>query len=236
MGDTMIRMKATWSTTLSALWNALVIFPIMALAPPPAHADTRQACHAVSRSACDTAHALGRGINLGNMLDAPREGDWGVRAEPALVELAASQFQTVRLPVRWSNHAAPTADATIDEAFARRVDVVIDTLLARGVRVMLDVHHYSQVFGDPLHPRELEVKPSVVDERLVNLWRQIAHRYRHRSPACCSSCSTNPTTGSTDRPGTAWRHAPWRPYGPPTPIAWWSSARSTGTIRARCLN
>ncbi len=182
----MTPLMPTWrpvrAAALLLLLPLLVIFPIVAQAAPQAQAGPRQACHAVSRAACDTAHALGRGVNLGNMLDAPREGDWGVRAEPFLIEAAASRFQTVRLPVRWSNHAAPTADATLDEAFARRVDAVVDALLARGVWVILDVHHYSQVFGDPLHPREVEVAPQVVDERLVNLWKQIARRYQDRSP------------------------------------------------------
>lgn len=162
---------------LPALWAFLVF-----ISPTTSQAAPRQACHAVSREACDTAHALRRGINLGNMLDAPLEGLWGVRAEPALVDLAARHFDTVRLPVRWSNHAAPTADARIDEAFARRVDTVVDALLARGVWVILDMHHYNQVFGDSLHPKEFEVDPKVVDERLVNIWKQIAQRYRHRSP------------------------------------------------------
>ncbi len=182
----MTPLMPTWRPVRAAamllLLPLLVIFPIVAQAASQAQAGPRQACHAVSRVACDTAHALGRGVNLGNMLDAPREGDWGVRAEPFLIEAAASRFQTVRLPVRWSNHAAPTADATLDEAFARRVDAVVDALLARGVWVILDVHHYSQVFGDPLHPREVEVAPQVVDERLVNLWKQIARRYQDRSP------------------------------------------------------
>ncbi len=41
--------------------------------------------------------------------------------EPSLIDKAAS-FNTVRVPGRWTNNAAPTADATIDEAFAARVD------------------------------------------------------------------------------------------------------------------
>jgi endoglucanase len=150
------------------------------------HQDARSAppqnCHAVSREACAVAHGLGRGINLGNMLEAPREGDWGVRLEPRFIELATRHFQTVRLPVRWSNHAAPTADARIDEAFARRVDGVVDALLARGVRVILNVHHYTQLTGGTLHPSEFAVDPAVLEERLVNLWRQIAWRHRERPP------------------------------------------------------
>lgn len=144
-------------------------------------ATSAQACHAVSHQTCVIAHALGRGINLGNMLEAPREGDWGVRLEPAFIALATQHFQTVRLPVRWTNHAAPSADARIDEAFARRVDGVVDALLARGVRVILNVHHYTQLTGGTLHPGEFAVDPAVLEERLVNLWRQIAWRYRYKS-------------------------------------------------------
>ena len=118
---------------------------LLAAGPQDARSAPPQNCHAVSREACAVAHGLGRGINLGNMLEAPREGDWGVRLEPRFIELATRHFQTVRLPVRWSNHAAPTADARIDEAFARRVDGVVDALLARGVRVILNVHHYTQL-------------------------------------------------------------------------------------------
>lgn len=141
-----------------------------------------QACHAVTPETCNIARNLGRGINMGNMLDAPREGDWGVKLEPVYIDKVAGVFQTVRLPVRWSNHAAPTADATIDETFAKRVDQVVDALLAKGVYVILDVHHYTQITGDKPHPNEFTVDPAVVDERLVNLWKQIGARYRNRSP------------------------------------------------------
>jgi endoglucanase len=142
----------------------------------------QQNCSAVAPETCAVAHALGRGINLGNMFDAPREGDWGVKMEPAFIEKAAGSFATVRLPVRWTNHAAPTADATIDEAFAARVDQTIDALLAKGVYVIVDVHHYTQITGDSQHPNEFAVDPSVVETRLLNIWRQLATRYKDRSP------------------------------------------------------
>lgn len=141
-----------------------------------------QACFSVTPETCATARHLGRGINMGNMLDAPREGDWGVKLEPAYIDKVAGAFTTVRVPVRWSNHAAPTADATIDPAFARRVDQVVDAFLAKGMYVILDVHHYTQISGDKQHPHEFTVDPSVVDVRLVNLWKQIAQRYKDRSP------------------------------------------------------
>jgi endoglucanase len=141
-----------------------------------------QPCAAVTPATCALAQALGRGINLGNMLDAPQEGDWGVRLEPAYIDKVTGVFTTVRVPVRWSNHAAPSADATLDPVFASRVDKVIDALLAKGVYVIVDVHHYTQLSGDGLHPNEFAVDPAVLETRLVNMWRQIAARYKDRSP------------------------------------------------------
>ncbi len=140
------------------------------------------ACGSVSPQTCATAQALGRGINLGNMFDAPREGDWGVRFDPGYVEKIAGRFDTVRLPVRWSNHADSTAQARLDEVFAQRVDKAIDALLAKGLYVILNMHHYSQIHGSALHPNEAPVDAAVVDARLVNIWRQLAVRYKDRSP------------------------------------------------------
>jgi endoglucanase len=141
-----------------------------------------QTCAAVTPQTCALAHALGRGINMGNMLEAPREGDWGVRLDPAYVDKVAGAFKTVRVPVRWSNHAAPTADAKLDPVFAARVDEVVDALLAKGMYVILDLHHYTQLFGGPPQRNEFPVDPSVLETRLVNMWRQIALRYKDRSP------------------------------------------------------
>src|SRR5262245_51928059 len=49
---------------------------------------------------------LGRGINLGNALEAPKEGEWGVKLKAEYFKtIKDAGFATVRLPVRWSNHA-----------------------------------------------------------------------------------------------------------------------------------
>lgn len=160
----------------SFLCTAATAQPSKGLTVPP------PSCAAVTAQTCATAKALGRGMNFGNMLEAPREGDWGVRVEPAYIDLVASTFATVRLPVRWSNHAGLAADATLDETFAKRVDAVVDALLAKGVYVILDLHHYNQLTGSALHPNEKEVDPAVVDVRLLNIWRQVAQRYADRSP------------------------------------------------------
>lgn len=143
---------------------------------------TLQSCTAVTPETCSLAHKLGRGINTGNMLEAPREGDWGLRLDAPSIDRVAGAFKTVRVPVRWSNHASASTDATLDEVFATRVDKVIDALLSKGVYVILDMHHNSQLFGDRLLPNEFGVDPAVMETRVVNLWRQIALRYKDRSP------------------------------------------------------
>src|ERR1700681_3953301 len=50
---------------------------------------------------------LGRGINLGNALDAPQEGAWGVTLEADYFRLIQEAgFNSVRIPIRWSAHAS----------------------------------------------------------------------------------------------------------------------------------
>jgi endoglucanase len=142
----------------------------------------KQSCTAVQESVCEVVKRLGRGINLGNMLEAPKEGDWGVRVEPKYIEMVAANFNNVRLPVRWSNHASRDEAAVLDPIFATRVDTVIDSLLKKDVYVILDMHHYGQLFGDQLLKGEYEVSSEILEKRMVNIWRQLAERYKDRSP------------------------------------------------------
>jgi endoglucanase len=123
--------------------------------------------------------ALGRGVNFGNMFDAPAVGAWNISYDPAYPALVAEAgFDHVRLPVRWSNHAAVDEGAELDPQFACEIDHVIHAALSAGLGVVLDAHHYRQLDGDGLDPGERPVDESVVEERLVNIWRQLGERYR----------------------------------------------------------
>jgi len=135
-----------------------------------------------SASAVATASAIGRGVNFGNMLEAPTEGAWGLTVTDDFIDKAAAAgFTAVRLPVRWSNHASTTAPFTIDAAFMSRVESIVDKLLAKGLVVILDMHHYRQLDGDPLDVGELAVADAAVDVRFVMLWEQIAPHFQGRS-------------------------------------------------------
>jgi endoglucanase len=166
---------ATATTPAATPPAALAAYP-----PMPAGPETGAA-----PSVHEQIRALGRGINFGNVFDAPREGDWGLRADDHLVDLLGRDglARSVRLPVRWSNHASPDATARIDPAFFDRVQRTVERLIARGASVLLNVHHYRQLDGDALDPGEFAVDPAVVDLRLLALWQQIAERFAGHGPA-----------------------------------------------------
>ncbi len=126
----------------------------------------------VSRPAAETAadanRRLGRGINLGNMLEAPAEGAWGISAQPEYLQLIrAAGFDSVRIPVRWSAHAREQPPYTIDSAFFARVDEVVGWALAQNLAVVINVHHYEALMDDPAGQRD----------RFLSIWRQVAGHY-----------------------------------------------------------
>jgi endoglucanase len=119
-----------------------------------------------------TAHfRLGRGISFGNALDAVREGAAGFRLrERYFAEVRDAGFDTVRLPVRWSAHAAESPPYAISPALFERVDWAIDQALGRDLNIVLNVHHYDELNDAPRGQRL----------RFLGLWRQIAARYASR--------------------------------------------------------
>ena len=151
--------------------------PSIAAYPPMAN----DAPPGASARAIAAATAIGRGVNFGNMLEAPSEGAWGISVTDDFIDKAASAgFASVRLRVRWSNHAGVEAPFTIDPAFMTRVESIVDKLLAKNLVVVLNMHHYRQLDGDALDAGEARVADAVVDVRYVMLWEQIAAHFRNK--------------------------------------------------------
>jgi len=112
-----------------------------------------------------------KGINLGNRLDAPNEGDWGGVIEPEDFPFIAQRgFDHVRIPIRFSGHALAESPYTIDAAFFSRVDTVLDQAAAAKLAVVVDMHSYDELASDAAGQRD----------RFVALWTQIAARYETR--------------------------------------------------------
>jgi endoglucanase len=123
-----------------------------------------------AETAFDCNKKLGSGINLGNALEAPKEGDWGVVLQAEYFPLIkAAGFSHVRLPVSWSTHAGLNAPYTIEPAFIERVDWAIKQARANGLVTVLNMHHYN----------ELEADPAAHSQRFISMWQQIAEHLRN---------------------------------------------------------
>jgi endoglucanase len=132
---------------------------------------------------------LGRGINLGNALEAPREGDWGLILEAAFFQqIKGAGFDSVRIPIRWSTHAGASRPYEIDAAFFKRIDWIIEQALSRKLVTVINVHHYDEILREP--DRHLP--------RLLELWKQIARRYRGRSDRLFFEVLNEPNGKLTD--------------------------------------
>jgi len=130
---------------------------------------------------------LGRGINLGNMFEAPRQRAWE-RFDVAYFDIIKKAgFTSVRIPVRWSDYAAKEAPYTIDPQFIKRIDTIIEEAIKRELIVILNIHHYQ----------EFMVEPSEHAERLLRLWEQLAVRYRNAPRALCFEVLNEPVGNVT---------------------------------------
>jgi len=111
---------------------------------------------------------LGRGLNLGNSLEAPKGASWGRPiAEEDFPRIKAAGFASVRLPVRWADYAAVDAPYTIEAAFLARVEGLVKSALKADLQVVLNVHHFDALDQDPVGQRP----------RFAAIWKQLAARF-----------------------------------------------------------
>jgi endoglucanase len=120
----------------------------------------------------DQNKLLGRGINLGNALEAPNEGEWGVTLKAEYFTIIKNAgFNSVRIPIKWSAHALTNPPYTISSTFFSRVDWAIDQALKNNLAVIINIHHYDEIM----------VSPQLHKERFLLIWEQIASRYKNHS-------------------------------------------------------
>ncbi len=131
---------------------------------------------------------IGRGVNLGNTLEAPKDREWGVRLEEAYFDrMAEAGFDSVRIPVRWSDHAEETPPYRIDPEFMQRVDWAIEQALKRRMVAIVNIHHYEEFMDDP----------AAHTARLLGIWRQLAEHYQKQPPALYFEVLNEPNKKAT---------------------------------------
>src|SRR3954470_24798839 len=116
--------------------------------PPPPPASFTPAAAAMPTTGATLR--LGKCVNISNMLEAPKEGDWGRAFQDSdIANIKAKHFTAVRLPAAFSAHAGAAPPYTIDPVFMARVRHITDLATANGLAVIVDMHHYLELFDDP---------------------------------------------------------------------------------------
>ncbi|QDV38110.1 glycoside hydrolase family 5 protein [Tautonia plasticadhaerens] len=144
---------------------ALTVFATLAAMAGPS------ASPAADEAAVEANGRLGRGINLGNALEAPRGQSWGMEIRDDYFEqIKRAGFDSVRIPIRWSDYASDRPPYAIDPGFFEQVDGAIDSALSRGLTAVINFHHIEPIYEDPAAFRDA----------FLALWGQVAERYRDR--------------------------------------------------------
>lgn len=114
-----------------------------------------------------------KGINMGNTLEAPYEGNWNPPAQEDYFDLyKEAGFKCVRVPIRWDNHTETTPPYKIDETWLQRVETVLDWGLERDLFVVVNAHHddwIKQNYTDP-----------AMRARFDSIWSQISLRFKDK--------------------------------------------------------
>ena len=110
-----------------------------------------------------------KGVNLGNALEAPQPGEWGVNPQQEYFqEIYKAGFTAVRIPVRFSAHTSSGSPFSINPDFMDQVNKSVDAGLANHLIVILDVHHFDGMMEDP----------DRYGNELTAIWEQLSRMYQ----------------------------------------------------------
>lgn len=154
------------NSTISEIPDGLILFKATTSIDMPGVGDLKETSPKV------LVAQMTAGWNLGNYFDVPFENksQWG-NPEPTkelISKVKSSGFNTIRIPVTWRTHQENTPPYQIEEAYLKRVKVVVDYAMENDMFIMLNTHHDTDVFQPKVSTE------ARVSERLKNTWLQIA--------------------------------------------------------------
>lgn len=148
-----------------------------------------------SLTALELTEIMGNGINLGNTMEAYGRSSLGTDADPASYEtfwgqsvttqemldgMKAAGFDTLRLPVAWTNMMAfETGDYTINSAYLDRVEEIVGYARNAGMYVIINDHWDGSWWG-MFGSATKETRDQAM-ELYISMWTQIAERFRDYS-------------------------------------------------------
>ncbi|MCD8539983.1 MAG: cellulase family glycosylhydrolase [Leadbetterella sp.] len=128
-------------------------------------------CPAWAQTAQEINRKLGRGVNLGNMFEAPSEEAWGnPLRDDYFQRIAALGFQHVRIPITWDipARALQAPPFTLEPGFLQRITQVVDQARSAGLMVIINMHHHDRLFEAPDESKA----------RFLSQWAQIADQFK----------------------------------------------------------
>lgn len=131
--------------------------------------------------------SMGYGWNLGNTLDPvdctwvsgdlEYETAWGnVRTTKELIQfIKAEGFDTIRIPVTWTNHVGEAPDYIIREEWMDRVQEIVDWCVEEDVYIIINMHHESGWLT------QASTDYDGTMQKYRSIWAQIADRFGNYS-------------------------------------------------------
>ena len=150
---------------------------------------------------------MGRGLNLGNVLSAPVEGNWaGPATEQYFIDVANAGFKNVRIPMDFfgtrtsgSNAGYSTnantsftgtrSDYVVSSTYLNRIEQVIQWGLNQGLVIVLDFHGatlksefiYTFDSSESSYTHPTSAKRAADLAKFYAIWEQIADRLKNYS-------------------------------------------------------
>lgn len=141
-------------------------------------------------TAAEVGRSLGAGWNLGNQLDAFKDGvadetSWGngLATQALFDSLKVKGFSTVRIPVTWLGHIGEAPEYQLDTVRLNRVREVVGMAENAGLNVVLNIHHDG---ADSRHWLDIKgaaldsLKNEEVKAEVAAVWSQIAEALKDK--------------------------------------------------------
>ena len=160
-------------------------------------------------SSYEMVKQMGRGLNLGNVLSAPIEGNWSPEVrEPYFIDVAAAGFTNVRIPMDFfgarttgdtsgyssaagtaGNYTGTADNYIVSSIYLDRIEQVIEWSLNQGIVTIIDFHgsNLKSEFIYTFDSEETEYTDPTSAKRVADIqkflaiWAQIANRFKDYS-------------------------------------------------------
>jgi len=160
-------------------------------------------------SASDMVAQMGRGINLGNVLSAPIEGNWAAVIEQQyFIDVSEAGFTNVRIPIDFfgarttgdtsgyssvagtaGNYTGTADDYIVSSIYLDRIEQVIEWSLNQGLVTIIDFHGsnlksefiYTFDVGESEYTDPTSAKRVADTQKFLAIWAQIADRFKNHS-------------------------------------------------------